>query len=77
MGAAPADDDRSPGARGARTFRKFILEFDRIPAVIFPCVANGYPAQGEPNPMFMWSTIYPATQGLLLARPRTGPGARQ
>src|SRR4051794_22875208 len=42
MGTPPADDDRSAAARGARTFRRFILEFDRIPVVIFPCVANGY-----------------------------------
>jgi nitroreductase len=75
MAQAPADDDRSPAARGARTFRRFILEFDRIPVVIFPCVANGYPAQGEPNPMFMWSTIYPATQNLLLAARALGLGA--
>ena len=70
----PSEDDRSVAARGARTFRRIILEFDRIPAVIFTCVENGYPRH-EPNPMFMWSTIYPATQNLLLAARAVGLGA--
>ena len=74
---APEPDpaDQSRAARAARGFRRFILEFDRIPAVIFPCIEDGYPPRGEPNPMFMWSTIYPATQNLLLAARALGLGA--
>lgn len=67
MGPAPADDDQSPAARSARTFRRFFLEFDRIPAFILTCVENAYPNAEKPNPQFMWSTIYGATQNLLLA----------
>lgn len=72
---APAADDNSRQARGLRTFRDFVLGFERVPAVIFPCVENGYPPRGEPNPIFMWSTIYPATQNLLLAARAMGLGA--
>ncbi|OAI41129.1 nitroreductase [bacterium SCGC AG-212-C10] len=68
------EDDGSQQARVGRTFRDLVLGFERVPAVIFPCVANGYPAT-TPDPIFMWSTIYPATQNLLLAARALGLGA--
>jgi nitroreductase len=71
----PATEDKSPQARGLRAFRDFVLGFERVPAVILTCVENGYPLRGEPNPIFMWSTIYPATQNLLLAARAMGLGA--
>jgi nitroreductase len=74
MPAAPEPSDRSAQARGARVFRRFVLEFDRIPAVIFPCIENAYPPQ-QPNPLFVHSSIYLATQNLLLAARALGLGA--
>jgi nitroreductase len=72
---APAEDDRSPAARGARTFQQFFLEFDRIPAFIITAVENAYPSAEKPNSQFMWSTVYGATQNLLLAARAMGLGA--
>jgi nitroreductase len=51
-----------------------VEHFERVPATIFPCISNGYPPQGEPNPIFMWSSIYPATQNILLAARALGLG---
>lgn len=70
-----ASDDDAPGSPGAIPFREFVMNFDRAPAIIFTCVENAYPAQGEPNPIFMWSTVYTATQNLLLAARALGLGA--
>lgn len=62
-------------ARMMRAVADLVNGFDLVPAIIFPCIANGYPPGGEANPMFMWSTIYPATQNLLLAARALGLGA--
>jgi nitroreductase len=61
-------------ARPRRTVSRLVAEFERVPAVVFTCVRNGYPA-ADPNEQFMWSTIYPATQNLLLAARGLGLGA--
>lgn len=71
---APSETDTSPEARRARVFRRFVMEFDRIPAFIMTCIENGYPRR-EPNPLFMHSSIYLATQNLLLAARALGLGA--
>lgn len=71
----PAADDRSPAARTARMYRRFILEFDRIPAFVITTVQNAFPSAAAPNPRFMWSTVYGATQNLLLAARALGLGA--
>ena len=70
----PSDED-TQSARDARTHRDFVMNFDRAPVIIFTCVENAYPPQREPNPIFMWSTVYTATQNLLLAARALGLGA--
>jgi nitroreductase len=72
---APADDDRSQQARTARMYRRFILEFDRIPAFIMTTIHNAFPNADKPVPQFMWSTVFAATQNLLLAARGLGLGA--
>jgi nitroreductase len=71
----PSDDDTSPAARNARMYRRFILEFDRIPALILTTVRNAFPNAERPVPQFMWSTVFAATQNLLLAARGLGLGA--
>jgi nitroreductase len=68
------DESTRPG-RMMKSVIDLVDHFERVPAVIFPCISNGYPPQGEPNPMFMWSSVYPATQNLLLAARALGLGA--
>jgi nitroreductase len=69
----PESTENTRAARAGRAFRHLVLHFDQVPAIIFPCVENAYPP-GDPNPLFMWSTIYPATQNLLLAARALGLG---
>ena len=45
----------------------------RVPALIFVCAQNGYPP-GNPNPGFVWSAVYPASQNLILAARGLGLG---
>lgn len=71
----PADDDQSQAARNARMYRRFILEFDRIPAFIITAVENAFPNAERPVEQFMWSTVFAATQNLLLAARALGLGA--
>ncbi|GEM_PF-261298 len=68
-------EGNDPSTRMMRAVADLVNGFDQVPAIIFPCVENGYPPGGEPNPLFMWSTIYPATQNLLLAARALGLGA--
>ncbi|MFC4946730.1 nitroreductase family protein [Pseudonocardia sp. GCM10023141] len=68
-------DDDSQAARNARMYRRFILEFDRIPAFVLTTVENAFPNKERPDPRFMWSTVYAATQNLLLAARGLGLGA--
>lgn len=73
--AMPATDDHSPAARNARMYRRFILEFDRIPALIITTIENAFPSAENPVAKFMWSSVYAATQNLLLAARAMGLGA--
>ena len=70
-----APEGNEAPARMMRAVADLVNGFDQVPAIIFPCVENAYPPGGEANPMFMWSTIYPATQNLLLAARALGLGA--
>jgi nitroreductase len=72
---APPDDDLSQQARTTRMYRRFILEFDRIPAFIMTTIHNAFPNADKPVPQFMWSTVFAATQNLLLAARGLGLGA--
>src|SRR5438094_357137 len=63
----PPDDDNSPAARNMRMYRRFILEFDKIPAFIITAIENAFPNADKPDPQFMWSSVFAATQNLLLA----------
>ena len=70
---APEGNDRR--ARLMRAVDYLIRHFDEVPAIIFTCVENAYPNAEDPNPRVMWSTIYPATQNLLVAARALGLGA--
>jgi nitroreductase len=73
--ASLAVDESTKTGRMMKSVINLVDQFERVPAVIFPCISNGYPPQGEPNPMFMWSSVYLATQNLLLAARALGLGA--
>ena len=68
-------EGEEPHARLMRAVRYLVTHFQDVPAVIFCCVRDAYPNEQEPNSLFMWSTIYPATQNLLLAARALGLGA--
>ena len=72
-GLSKPKDTKTPGARQATAFWQLVTAFEQIPAIIFPCIRNGYPPT-DPNPLFMSSSIYPATQNLLLAARALGLG---
>jgi nitroreductase len=72
---APPDDDQSQQARTARMYRRFIFEFDRIPALVLTTIHDAFPNPGAPIAQFMWSTVFAATQNLLLAARGLGLGA--
>ena len=61
--------------RQARNFRNLALNFEKTPAIIFTCISNTYPNAENPHPWTRWSTVYPATQNLLLAARALGLGA--
>ena len=69
----PEGDD--PQSRLLRAVRYLVNHLAEAPAIILPCVEDAYPDADVPNPVFMWSTIYPATQNLLLAARALGLGA--
>ncbi|WP_236792286.1 nitroreductase family protein [Amycolatopsis sp. GM8] len=71
----PADDDHSLAARNQRMYRRFVLEFDKIPAFILTAVENAFPSAEKPDPHYMWSSVFTATQNLLLAARGMGLGA--
>ena len=71
-GETPEEDDSR--ARMMRSVRHLVSNFERVPAIIFSCIEDVFPA-GSSNPQYMWSSIFPATQNLLLAARALGLGA--
>ncbi|GAA4885820.1 nitroreductase family protein [Pseudonocardia benzenivorans] len=71
----PADDDDSAAARNLRLMRRFVFDFDKIPAFIITTVENAFPTADAPDPHYAWSSVYLATQNLLLAARGMGLGA--
>lgn len=71
----PAADDQSHAALGARRYRQFIFEFDQLPVLVLPLIKNAFPKPEAPDVHFAWSSIYAATQNLLLAARGLGLGA--
>ena len=63
-----ADSD-SPKARMARTMDSYVENFDKVPALILPCLVR----YREPTPM-EGASVYPAVQNLLLAARALGYG---
>jgi nitroreductase len=61
--------DDSPKARMARAMQHFVDEFERVPALILPCLVR----YREPTPS-EGASIYPACQNLLLAARALGYG---
>jgi nitroreductase len=75
MAWVPAEDDDSVKARNQRMYRRFIFEFDQIPALVITTVENAFPSAEAADPQFMWSSVFAATQNLLLAARALGLGA--
>jgi nitroreductase len=59
----------SPKARMARTMQQFVDQFERVPALILPCLVR----YREPTPS-EGASVYPACQNLLLAARALGYG---
>ncbi len=62
-------DESSPKARMARTMDAYVDNFERVPALILPCLVR----YREPTPM-EGASLYPAVQNLLLAARALGYG---
>ena len=62
-------DRASPKARMARTMDSYVENFDKVPALILPCLVR----YREPTPM-EGASVYPAVQNLLLAARALGYG---
>ncbi|WP_103379688.1 nitroreductase family protein [Pseudonocardia dioxanivorans] len=71
----PDAEDHSQAARNLGSMRRFIFGFDKIPAFIITAVENTFPSAEAPDERFAWSSIYLATQNLLLAARAMGLGA--
>ncbi|MFI5953907.1 nitroreductase family protein [Cryptosporangium sp. NPDC051539] len=71
----PPATDTSPAAHGQRRYREFIFEFDRAPVIVLPLIENVFPNAEKPDVRFGWSSVYAATQNLLLAARGLGIGA--
>jgi len=71
----PADDDHSKEARNRRLMRRFVFDHDKIPAFIITAIENVFPTAEQPDPHYAWSSVYLATQNLLLAARGMGLGA--
>jgi nitroreductase len=59
----------SPKARMARTMQHYVDEFERVPALVLPCLVR----YREPSPS-EGASVYPAVQNLLLAARALGYG---
>jgi nitroreductase len=59
----------TPKSRMAETMQRYVKEFDRVPALVLPCLARYRP----PTP-FEGASIFPACQNILLAARALGYG---
>ena len=75
MGQFSREAENDAQERMMRAVRYLIAHFHETPAVIFCCIRNAYPTTERPIRATMWSTIFPATQNLLLAARGLGLGA--
>lgn len=71
--AAIPDDPSSVEGRMVRGAAHLAENFARVPAWILGCARNAYPPS-DPDPVFMYSTIYPAAQNLIVAARSLGLG---
>ncbi|MDQ7905238.1 nitroreductase family protein [Phytohabitans sp. ZYX-F-186] len=71
----PAVADTSPTAHAQRRYRRFIFDFDQIPVLVLPLIENAFPSRENPDVRYAWSSVYAATQNLLLAARGLGIGA--
>ncbi len=62
-------NENSPKSRMARTMDTYVENFDKVPALILPCLVR----YREPTPM-EGASLYPAVQNLLLAARALGYG---
>ena len=69
-GEPTGDESRDKMMAGAR---RLVEGFAEVPVWIFVVGINGYPPQA-PNEAFVWSTVYPASQNLVLAARSMGLG---
>lgn len=61
--------DASPKARTARAMQRYVDEFERVPAVILPCLIR----YRQPHP-FEGASVFPSCQNVLLAARALGYG---
>lgn len=61
--------ENSPKARTARTMRQYVANFEKVPALVLPCLVR----YRDPNPL-EGASVYPACQNLLLAARALGYG---
>ena len=59
--------------RMVRGAMHLIERFEDMPAIVFVCGRNAYPPQA-PLKRFVWSTVYPAAQNLIVAARALGLG---
>ncbi len=71
----PPPDDQSVMGRNMRMYHNFIHNWHEIPAFIITAIENGFPDPEHADPQFMWSSVFCATQNLLLAARAMGIGA--
>ena len=71
----PPASDSSPTAHAQRRYRQFIFDFDQAPVLVMPLIENAFPSRESPDVRFAWSSVYAATQNLLLAARGLGIGA--
>lgn len=71
----PSEDDTSPSAHAQRRYRQFLFDFDQAPVLVLPLIENAFPSPEDPDVRFAWSSVYAATQNLLLAARGLGLGA--
>ena len=74
MGQFSREAENDAQERMMRAVRYLIAHFHETPAVIFCCIRNAYPTTERPIRATMWSTIFHATQNLLLAARGLGVG---